>query len=56
MELLLQAPAETTNYMIAGFAVIFGVMLLYILSIYIRSNNLKEDYEVLTNILEDQEN
>jgi CcmD family protein len=42
-----EAPAETTNYMIAGYAVIFGVILLYILSLYIRQRNLKQDLEIL---------
>jgi CcmD family protein len=41
------APAITTNYMIAGYAVIFGVLLLYILSLVLRQNNLKKDLEVL---------
>lgn len=34
--------------MIAGYAVIFGVMLLYIVSLLVRQNNLKQDLEVLT--------
>jgi hypothetical protein len=42
------APAQTTAYMIAGYAVIFGVMLLYIVSLLVRQNNLKQDLEVLT--------
>jgi CcmD family protein len=45
--LLQEAPAETTNYMIAGYTVIFGVILLYLLSLYIRQRNLKQDLEVL---------
>ena len=47
MEFLQQAPAETTGYMVAGFSVIFGVMLAYILSIAVRYRNLKQDYETL---------
>jgi CcmD family protein len=42
-----EAPAATTNYMIAGYAVIFGVLLLYILSLALRQNNLKKDLEIL---------
>jgi hypothetical protein len=42
------APAQTTAYMIAGYAVIFGVMLIYIISLLVRQNNLKQDFEVLT--------
>jgi hypothetical protein len=45
--LLQEAPAETTGYMIAGYAVIFGVMLLYVASLYIRKRNLLRDLEVL---------
>ena len=47
MEFLQIAPAETTSYMIAGFAVIFGVMLLYVISIAVRTRNLKQDYAML---------
>jgi hypothetical protein len=42
-----EAPADTTTYMIAGFVVIFGVMLLYLISHYIRKRNLENDLEVL---------
>jgi hypothetical protein len=49
-----QAPAQTTNYMIAGYIVIFGIMSLYILSLYIRNRKLKQELETL-NQLEQQE-
>ena len=42
-----EAPADTTTYMIAGFVIIFGVMLLYLISLYIRRRNLENDLEVL---------
>jgi hypothetical protein len=42
-----EAPANTTNYMIAGYVVIFGVMLLYLFSLYLRQRNLHSDLEVL---------
>jgi hypothetical protein len=45
--LLLQAPAETTRYMIAGYSVIFGIMFLYIISLFIRSRKLKQEIETL---------
>ena len=45
--LLQEAPAETTGYMIAGYGVIFGVMLLYVASLYIRKRNLLQDLDVL---------
>ncbi len=45
-----EAPANTTTYMIAGYAIIFGVMLLYIISLYLRNRNLERDLEVLQEI------
>jgi hypothetical protein len=42
-----EAPAETTDYMIAGFAVIFGLMFLYLVSLNVRNRNLKLDLEIL---------
>ena len=45
--LLQDAPANTTTYMIAGYVVIFGVMLIYLASLAIRRRNLKQDLEVL---------
>jgi hypothetical protein len=33
--------------MIAGFSVIFGVMLLYLISLVVRKRNLTQDLEVL---------
>jgi hypothetical protein len=52
---IFDAPAETTNYMILGFGVIFCVMLVHILSLYIRWRNLKRDLALLSEI-ENQEN
>ncbi len=45
--LLQQAPAETTRYMIAGYSVIFSIMLLYTISIFVRRRNLKRDQKML---------
>ncbi len=47
MVLLQEAPLETTGYMIAGFVVIFGVMLIYLISLYVRRRNLMQDAELL---------
>jgi CcmD family protein len=41
------APAATTGYMVAGYGVILSVIVLYLLSLVIRQNNLKKDLEVL---------
>jgi hypothetical protein len=38
---------ETTNYMILGYVVFTTVMVLYLVSLYIRSRNLKQDIELL---------
>lgn len=40
-------PAETTSYMILGFAVIFSVLLIYLASFSLRSRNLRSDLELL---------
>ena len=45
-----EAPADTTTFMIAGYAVIFGVMLFYVISLNIRKRNLERDLEVLQEI------
>lgn len=45
--ILQQGPIETTNYMIAGYAVIFGVMTIYLVSLFIRRRNFERDLETL---------
>jgi CcmD family protein len=53
---ILQAPAETTRYMVAGYTVIFSVMLLYIVSLSLRRRRLERDLESLNEIeLKDNE-
>jgi len=47
---LFQASPDTTSYMIAGYAVLFGVMLIYLASFFVRFKNLKADLEVLQEI------
>jgi len=47
-----EAPADTTVYMIAGYAVIFGVMLIYLFSLALRRRNFKEDLKVLKDLEE----
>ena len=53
--LLQEGPANTTNYMIAGYAVIFGFMLIYLISLLVRQRNLQKDLEVMEEIQGDQE-
>ena len=40
---IFQAPPDTSNYMIAGYAIAFGVMFIYVASLYIRYRNLNRD-------------
>jgi hypothetical protein len=48
--LLQEGPANTTSFMIAGYTIIFGVMLIYLISLLIRQRNLQKDLEVLEEI------
>ena len=43
----MEGPADTLTYMIAGYAVIFGIMLVYLASLIIRWRNLRQDEELL---------
>lgn len=43
----LQSPPDTSQYMVAGYAIAFGVMLIYVGSMFIRSRNLKRDLSML---------
>ena len=52
MLFLQQGPADTVAYMIAGYAVIFGVILIYLASLAIRNRNLKQDLEILQDLEE----
>jgi CcmD family protein len=47
---LVEGPKETTIYMIAGYAVIFTVLVLYLISLVVRRANLKRDLETLENM------
>jgi len=42
-----EAPAETTGYMIFGYSVIFGTLIIYLISLVTRWRNYKKDQEVL---------
>lgn len=43
-------PAQTTDYMIAGYAVIIGVMVIYLISIWLRNRNLMRQWEMLEEV------
>lgn len=50
--LLQEGPAQTTQYFIAGYVVIFGSMALYLASLLIRRRNLTRDLETLQDLQE----
>lgn len=50
MEILAQGPAETTGYFIAGYAIIFGVMFIYLVSLVVRWRNQSQDLQILSEI------
>ena len=52
---LLQAPADTNSYYIAGYAIFFTVMAVYLASLVIRGRNLKAEYELLKDLEEEEE-
>jgi hypothetical protein len=50
--------ADTPNtivYMIAGYAVLLGLPLLYVASWFLRRRNLEKDLDVIRSIAEDKE-
>jgi hypothetical protein len=47
-------PPDTSAYMIAGYAVIFGAMLLYAASLVLRKKNLEQDMVLLEEMLENE--
>ena len=50
---LQEGPAETTDFMILGFVVIFGTMALHLVSLYLRNRNLNRDMELLEDLGEE---
>jgi hypothetical protein len=46
----MEGPANTLNYMVAGYAVIFTVLVIYLASLVIRWRNLRQDQEMLEQI------
>jgi len=49
----LQAPADTDGYFIAGYAVFFIVMAVYLAVLVVRNRNLEREYKMLAEL--DQE-
>jgi hypothetical protein len=48
-----QGPADTMVYMVAGYTVFFTIMAAYLLSLVIRTRNLKQDFELLQDLEKD---
>jgi len=53
--MLQEGPAQTTNYMLIGYAVIFGSMLIYVISLYLRQRNMERDLELMKELEKDQQ-
>jgi len=47
-------PPETTNYMIAGYIVIFCVMTIYVISLYLRRRKYEQEFKLFQE-LEDKQ-
>lgn len=50
----LETTPDTSQYMVAGYAIAFGVMIIYVASLYIRSRNLKRDMSMLEEMDKDK--
>ena len=48
----MDAPADTLSYLIAGYSVIFGVMILYMVSLVVRWRSLTQDEVTLKELEE----
>jgi hypothetical protein len=47
-------PANTVSYLIAGYAVIFGTMIIYLVSMVVRNRNLTQDEAMLKDLEKEQ--
>ena len=43
----MDTPANTMVYFVAGYAVIFGIMLIYVVSLVVRHRNLTQEKQML---------
>lgn len=43
----MEGPANTLSYMLLGYGVIFGIMLVYLVSLVVRTRNLEQDETLL---------
>ena len=49
----MEGPANTLNYMFAGYIVIFGAMILYIASLALRFQHLRQEEKMLREVDEE---
>jgi hypothetical protein len=50
----MDTPADTIGYMIAGYSVIFGVTIIYLVSLVVRWRSLSQDEAMLHELEKDQ--
>jgi CcmD family protein len=50
----LQAPPDTSRFLIAGYTIAIVVMLLYVLSLYLRQRRLERDLQDLEELIEQE--
>ena len=50
----MDAPANTMGYMVAGYSVIFGVMIIYLISLVVRWRSLRQDEALLKDLDEEE--
>jgi hypothetical protein len=50
----LETPPDTSRYMVAGYAISFAVMLLYVASLFIRYRNLNRDMSMFEEMDKDK--
>ena len=49
---ILDTPPDTSAYMIAGYTIFFILIILYLISIFIRTRNLNQDLSILERMKE----
>ena len=50
----MEGPANTYTYMIAGYVVIFGVILAYLISLFVRRRSLMREKSMLEQIKDEE--
>ncbi len=51
----MEQPANTVSYFAAGYAVIFGIMLIYLVSLIVRWRNLRQEEQILAELEKKEE-